>query len=358
MSRACPPLPAEDLAHVIAHTHAHWEVLRGKRLFITGGTGFFGVWLLETFSYANAALDLGAEAVVLTRDPAAFLRKAPHLARRADLHLIAGDVRDFSFPPGVFSHIIHAATAASAQLNAERPDEMLDVIVGGTRRVLAFAEQAGVEGLLFTSSGAVYGPQPQNIPNIPEDYIGAPDPLLASTAYGQGKRIAEHLCAVYAHRHGYAFKLARCFAFVGPHLPLDAHFAAGNFLRDALSGGPIRVGGDGTPCRSYLYAADLAIWLWTILLAGASHRAYNVGSPEAVSIRDLAQAIATAANRDQTVIISSHPVAGTAVTRYVPSTERTHSELNLRVEITLESALRRTLAWHRLTDETPPSGHL
>ncbi|HSI08248.1 MAG TPA: NAD(P)-dependent oxidoreductase [Rariglobus sp.] len=351
MSRACPPLPAEDLAHVLTHTGAHWEALRGKRLFITGGTGFFGMWLLETFAHANTALGLGAEAVVLTRDPAAFARKAPHFSGRADLTFIAGDVRDFAFPSGVFSHIIHAATAASARLNDERPDEMLDVIVGGTRRVLAFAEQAGVESLLLTSSGAVYGPQPPDLANIPEDYSGAPDPLVAATAYGQGKRLAEHLCAVHASRHGYAFKLARCFAFVGPHLPLDAHFAVGNFIRDALSGGPIRVGGDGTPYRSYLYAADLAVWLWTILFAGTTHRAYNVGSPEAVSIRDLAQTVLSTANLDQPVLISRPPVPGLAALRYVPSTERVRVELNLHNTITLESALRRTLDWHRIAKE-------
>jgi dTDP-glucose 4,6-dehydratase len=340
------PLPPEDLAHVLAHTRDHWQPLRGGRLFITGGTGFFGLWLLETFTHANDALALGAEAVVLTRDPAAFARKAPHLAARADLHFHPGDVRDFAFPSGVFTHVIHAATAASARLNDERPDEMLDVILGGTRRVLAFAEQAGVKTLLLTSSGAIYGPQPPELTHLSEDYTGAPDPLRPSTAYGQGKRLAEHLCAVHASRHGYAFKLARCFAFVGPHLPLDTHFAAGNFIRDAISGGPIRINGDGTPFRSYLYAADLALWLWTILFAGATHRAYNVGSPAPVSIAALADLLTTAANLTISPITSRQPIPGAVVERYIPATNRATAELHLPPIIPLEKALERTLTWH------------
>jgi len=345
MPRALPPLPSEDLAHVLAHTGPDWEKLRGRRLFLTGGTGFFGHWLLETFAHANTTLGLGAEAVVLTRDPAAFLRRAPHLADRADLAFVAGDVRDFAFPPGRFSHVIHAATPASAQLNADNPAEMLAIIVDGTRRVLAFAEQAGVESLLLTSSGAIYGPQPPELTHIPEDYAGAPDPLLPGSAYGEGKRLAEHLCAVHATRHGYAFKTARCFAFVGPHLPLEAHFAIGNFLRDALAGRPIRVGGDGTPYRSYLYAADLAVWLWTILFAAPTHRAYNVGSDEAVSIADLAQMIAASRTPSLPVEIARPAPPGAPPARYVPAVERARRELALSVRIPLAESLARTLGW-------------
>ena len=242
------PLSA-DLDHILAHTRDTWEALRGRRLFITGGTGFFGCWLLESFLWANDHLDLGAAAVVLSRNPA-----AGHPA----ITLHQGDVRDFDFPPGEFARVIHAANDPSTSLAQRSPLAVLDTIVEGTRHTLEFARHCGAPDLLFTSSGAVYGKQPPCLSHVAEDYTGAPDPTSPASLYGEGKRLAELLCVLYNAQHGIRSKIARCFAFIGPYLPLDANFAAGNFIRDALAGGPIHIRGDGTPYRSYLYAANRA----------------------------------------------------------------------------------------------------
>ena len=344
---------ADDLDHVLDRTRGLWEELRGGRLFITGGTGFFGCWLLESFAWANDALGLGAEAVVLTRNAAAFGRKAPHLAGRADLRLQSGDVRDFAFPAGPFTHVIHAATDASVSLNTDAPLTMFDTIVQGTRRTLDFARQCGLgvtPKVLLTSSGAVYGRQPPDLSHTPEEYGGAPDALDPHSAYAQGKRVAEYLAGVYHRQHGLPVKIARGFAFVGPYLPLDVHFAAGNFLHDGLRGGPVRVGGDGTPYRSYLYAADLAVWLWTLLFRAAPCRPYNVGGEEAVSIAELAYCIA--AHFGVGVQIAKDATPGRPAERYVPDARRAREELGLRTWISLPDAVARTARWHQGGDAT------
>jgi dTDP-glucose 4,6-dehydratase len=341
---------AEDLNHILNHTSHLWKEVQGQNIFITGGTGFFGCWLLESFVYANDRLNLGAKAVVLSRSPEAFAMRAPHLANHPSVSMLKADVRTFKFPAGDFPFVIHAGTEPSTKLNQENPLLMFDTIVEGTRRTLEFARTHRTVNFLLTSSGAVYGKQPYQMTHIPEDYPGAPDPLDPHSAYGEGKRAAEMLCRLYAHRFGLESKVARCFAFVGPYLPLDAHFAIGNFIRDACRGGPVRVNGDGTPCRSYLYAADLAIWLWTILFKGQSCRPYNTGSDRSINVADLAGLVCQVVNPGIEVTIAQRADPACPPQRYVPSIERARGELTLENWVSLEQAIEQTVRWLRKSE--------
>lgn len=336
------PLPLEDLEHVLLHT-SHWESLRGGRLFVTGATGFFGMWLLETFAFANERLNLDAQLVGLTRDPEAFRAKAPHLAANPAITLHQGDVRHFDFPSGNFSHVIHAGTTSSAPVP---PREMLETIIQGTTRTLEFAVASGVKRFLFVSSGAVYGKQPQDMTHIPETYMGAPDTMDPASAYGEGKRVGELLCSIFSRDHGIETMVARCFAFVGPHLPLDARFAVGNFIRDALDGSNIKINGDGTPMRSYLYASDLSVWLWTILFCGTSDRTYNVGSPVGITISELANNVVHFVGKGVGILVTKNNAAFQTPVRYVPSTKKVKTELGLFPRVTLLNAILRTVNWH------------
>ena len=345
MPTHCNPIKV-DLDHILTHTEGLWEEMRGKRIFITGGTGFFGCWLLESFVWANDNLGLDASALVLTRDYAMFQKKAPHLGANPAIQFHIGDVRNFAFPNDEFSYIVHAATESSASLNEQNPLLMFDTIVEGTRHVLEFAHHCSAEKLLLASSGAVYGKQPPEISHLLEDYIGAPDIIDPQSAYAEGKRTAELLSTIYARQYGFEIKIARGFAFVGPYLPLDMHYAIGNFIRDGLNGGPIIVNGNGMPYRSYLYAADLAIWLWTILFKGGSCRPYNVGSEEEISISELAHTVARFGRRPIEVKIVEIPDLSRPAERYVPSTKRAREECGIRQIIDLSEGIRRTLQYN------------
>lgn len=339
------PLEA-DLDHILTHMDGWWEELRGKRIFITGGTGFFGCWLLESFVWANDKLGLGATAVVLTRNPETFRKKSPHLATRSDIRFLVGDICSFEFPEGEFSHIVHGATETSIHSNHPDRLSMFDKNVQGARRVLEFARLSGAQRFLLTSSGAAYGKQPPEMTHIPEDYRGAPETVDLGSSYGQGKRVSEFLCAAYAQKYGLEILIARCFAFAGPYLPMNANYAIANFIRDALQGGPIYIQGDGTPYRSYLYAADLVIWLWTILFKGKTCRPYNVGSDVDLTIAQLGQEVASVLAPGTEIRIANQPEPGKPTERYVPSTQRAQSELGLCQRIGLQDTIRRTGLWY------------
>lgn len=345
-----PAIAAGDLNYILEKTERLWQEIRGQRVFLTGGTGFFGSWLLESFVAANQAFNLQAQAVVLSRSPEKFRLRAPHVTQGGCVELVQGDVRDFEFPAGEFSFVIHAATESVPKGKSTQAEEMFSVGSEGTRRCLEFAESRGTKKMLLTSSGAVYGRQPDSMTHIAEDYAddcgGAPDVLRENYAYAEGKRVAEMLCAAAARRGGMECKIARCFAFVGPHLPLDAHFAIGNFIRDAMRGEAIRIQGDGTPMRSYLYAADLAVWLWTMMFAAPSGRAFNVGSNRAVSIREVAEAVVAAVHPGLEITVAQERVADAPVQRYVPSVAAAKTELKLEEGFSLEDAIRRTAAWY------------
>lgn len=338
-------LSVEDLEHVVSAVGSRWEQLRGQRLLLTGGTGFIGKWLLATFLHANRQQGLSAQVVVLSRHPSAFLDEFPELRDCSEIVWLQGDVRDLSQEAvGECGYAIHAATDV---VTSRKPSDIFETCIVGTRRVLDVMGQGGTpKRLLLLSSGAVYGRTPPEVNRIPEGWFGAPDPLEPTSAYGEGKRASELLCSMAANEHSnLKVSIARCFAFVGPYLPLDKHFAIGNFIGAAMRGEDIQVQGDGTPLRSYLYAADLAHWLWVLLFEASSCRAYNVGGAESLSIGELAHRVNSVLEGAGEVRIAETPRAGVSAQAYLPSVDRIATELGLTQSVHLNDAILRTARW-------------
>ncbi|OQW92081.1 MAG: hypothetical protein BWK78_02760 [Thiotrichaceae bacterium IS1] len=336
----------ENIPSGLTRTITLWEKLRGENLFITGGTGLFGHWFLENLVEANQFGNLDIRATVLTRNPIAFQQKAPELLLNTGIQLHSGDITNFEFPKGEYSQILHLATTSAIEsFQGEEQLRKFHTLVNGTERVLQFAGYCGVKKVLFTSSGVAYGILPEGMQLISEDYCGAPDTTQPNSALGQAKRTAEYLCAYYADKYDFDYTIARCFSFVGPRLPLNLHYAIGNFIRDALWADAITVKGDGTPVRSFLYMADLVVWLLTLLVKGQSSRIYNVGSDQPITIRDLAYLIREILCQDKPVQIlgdTTHNIGHFARNWYVPNIHRARTELQLEVWTSLDEAIRKT----------------
>lgn len=310
-------------------TNVNGESMRPQRkIFLTGGTGFFGKSILSMVSRGFLP---DTQFVILSRNPSRFLAEYPEFSRLNNVRYVAGDVRNFAFPEGHFDEVIHAATPAVTTLP---PGEMRSIILDGMTRVIEFTRKCGAEKMLFTSSGAVYGHQPPTCTNMGEDFPCAP-----VTEYGIAKLEAENRCL----QSGIHPLIARCFSFVGPYLNLDIHFAIGNFIRNALNGGPIVIQGDGTPYRSYLYADDLVEWLFAILERGEFDRPYHVGSPDGISIKDLAGKVASHFAPEPEIKILGTPQTGAPISRYVPDVSRAMRELHLKKTVSLDQAIQKTI---------------
>jgi len=312
-----------------------------SRILLTGGTGFFGRALLRHL--LSCGIDTNTSLWVLSRNPKQFQTAHPDLAVSNRIRYVQADIQARESLPWnqSFTHILHAATDSTFGPRLT-PLQRFNQIVEGTTNILDLTVATGARRFLLTSSGGIYGPQPTDLEEIPEDWPGSPPLDQASTAYSQGKRAAEHLCALYRSEYGLETVVARCFAFVGPDLPLDAHFAIGNFIHDAISSNAITVAGDGTPLRTYLDQSDLARWLWTLLIEGIDGEAYNIGSEREITIGDLAHLVRDLIAPTKRVRILSEPQHSGLRSRYVPSTNKVQTLHSLRAKISLEQAIIRT----------------
>ena len=294
-----------------------------NKIFLTGGTGFFGKSILSMLKRGFAP-DLNF--TILSRDPEKFLADNPEFNGLPSVDFISGDVRDFPFPEESFDCILHAA----APVGVFPPGMERDIIIRGTSRILEFARRCQAKRLLFTSSGVVYGPQPPDLERIPEDFSCHPE-----NEYGIAKYEAEQMCL----ESGIDCVIARCFAFTGPYLNRNIHFAIGNFIRDCLAGNDIVIKGDGTPYRSYLYADDLVRWLFKAMSEGKPGRVYNIGSDRAVSILELAQTVRKVLHSQNEIVVCQKPVPDAKPARYVPDISLIQSELQVKIETGLEDAI-------------------
>lgn len=340
-----PMIVRQDIETIVRVVGSDLNRLQGKQLLITGGTGFVGTWLLETIGWLNDRWEHPCIVYVPTRNLQAFAIKAPHLATRSDIFFLQGDISSFEYPDHACDFIIHAAAPAEPQIVNRNPLDVAETIVNGTRRVLELAFRKQVESCLYISSGAVYGSQPSNLERVSEDYLGAPDITNPRSTYGEAKRYGEVLCALYFQERTVPVRIARPFTFVGCYQNLDSGFAVTDFIKNSQYGLPLEIQGDGTTVRSYCYGADLTIALLKILLGGSAGRAYNVGSEDGISIRELAQRIITITGAPVEIKVMLPTQAGCSPTRYVPDISRLRTELDYEPQYSLDESLKRTINW-------------
>jgi nucleoside-diphosphate-sugar epimerase len=349
MTRSAVELVEGDCVSVLTpDVVARLEPLRGEHVLITGGTGFVGTWLAEILTQLNDRHGFATRVTLTGCRPKPFRTRVAHLASRPDITIVEQDIRDTVELPEDTTWVIHAAGSPDSRLHASDPVRTLQTFVHGTDALLrAAARVEPLRKIVFLSSGLVYGPQPLDLERLSERVRGACDFGTVESAYIDGKRAAETLCAAYRSEHRLPTVVARPFAFIGPYQALSAPWAVNNFLQDGLHGGPIRILGNGDTTRSYMYPSDMAVWLLTLALHGRPGAEYNVGSERGVTLRELASAIAKECGRTVDVVEGGPGRRPTPASRFVPDTRVARNDLALAETVDLERAIARTIAWHR-----------
>jgi dTDP-glucose 4,6-dehydratase len=327
------------------------DALRQGTLVITGGSGFVGLWLATLCAHLNDKHNFGIELVLTARRSARVEETAPHLAGRRDIRFVTADIRQFIDVPQTAGWIVHATGTPDARAHASNPMETMDIISAGTYRVMRAAEQCvNLRMLVNLSSAAVYGSQPSDLPAIPENFIGRVGPASMPSAYAEAKRYGEAMCASARSQSRTPVVIARPFTFIGPFQALDAPWAINNFLHAALKQQSLKIQGNGNTRRSFLYGSDAAFLLLRILTAGINGGVYNVGHPDAITLRDLADLVVKRSGL--ALDIKTNTAGGKASTAHlVPDMSLVTQSFAFQPAFSIADAVGRTLAWHRARAE-------
>ena len=322
--------------------------LKGRHLLITGGTGFIGTWLAELLTFLNDTHKFNIHLTLLSPNALDFSAKAPHLAMRKDITLVAKDVRNILEMPQETSYVIHAAATPDSRQHSSDPLKTMEVISRGTEATLAAASRlSDLKKIVNVSSGLIYGSQPIDLERLPEDFHGGPDCDSITAEYPEAKRYAETICAAYRNQYKLPIVTVRPFAFIGPYQLLDKPWAINNFIRDSILGGPVRILGDERTVRSYMYASDMAFWMLRILVDGKNGLAYNLGSPCGITLRQLAQKITSNFPIPPEIESGSETNDKAKISKFVPDISRAEETLKLCLSVDIDEAIRRTITWHK-----------
>jgi len=303
-----------------------------QTILITGGAGFIGSHLAEFF------LDEGHRVVVLDNLLTGSLSNIARFANR-DYLFIEHDVTNYIVIDEPVDQILHFASPASPIDYLKYPIETLKVGALGTHKALGLAYAKGAR-LILASTSEVYG-DPQVNPQ-PETYWGHVNPIGPRGVYDEAKRFAEAMTMAYHRTHGVDTRIARIFNTYGPRMRIDDGRAVPNFMLQALTGKPLTIYGDGLQTRSFCYVDDTVRGL-VGLLRSDEHQPVNVGNPNEITIREIAERVIEITGSNSELIFEDLPVDDPKVRR--PDTQRAQETFDWQPQVDLAEGLELTLPW-------------
>jgi nucleoside-diphosphate-sugar epimerase len=328
-------LPKGDLAEITHSSKEVLSVLEGAKIVILGGTGFVGKWLVSALNFAKESLNLEYDLYVVTRSRTRAQRELGISNIKFIEHDLASSI--LTLPNADF--YIHGATPSVPSTGSKDLVGVANSTLNGSLSIFnAALKSKNTKSILYLSSGAVYGKQTSVKTLQPEGPAKLPNPTLSF--YGHTKLIGESICAQINLETGIPISTPRLFAFFGPHISLNDHFAIGNFLRDAREGKSIRILGNPKTIRSYLYPTDLISNLLK-LIVHPQHKPINIGSSIPLTLLEVAKQISKMFGRLPIEIL------GTTLEKsnYVPETVWMQKEQGVRPSVPFEEGMLRWNTW-------------
>lgn len=322
------------------------EGLASKRIAVTGGTGFMGSWIAQMIAVLNDEYGLNISLDLYARNTGGWSKKYPHLSNRKEIHLQSQDVRSpFEFKKGT-NFIIHAAGIPDNRVHASDPWRVHQTTVLGTINALDAANQlTNLEHFLNLSSCLVNGWPNRSEALAEHDCFPIPSGKLHQV-YVDSKRSAESLAAIYRSQFRLPISTMRPFTFIGPYQELDRPWAINSFLNDAITGRDIRIHGDGSARRSYLYGSDAAFWILAALVRGQSGGILNLGSTKPIAHTDLVAMICEKTTLKPKLSFNTAPPSVMRTDDLFPSTELSMKTLRVQETCSVEQALDKTWRWN------------
>ena len=348
MSPESARIVREDCMRVWQESGMDLEPLAGSCLLVTGGSGFMGSWIAEMVCMLNEKRGLNAKVYIFARDKERFERNIGHLSGGPGVEFIRCDVRNIVDIPKNVHYVIHAAGTPDSRTHTTNPIETMVTIAEGTSAVLRAADRVSdLRMLVNVSSSSIYGAQPATMPKIPESYCGPVACWQTGSAYAEAKRYGEALVTAARSEARMPVVTVRPFTFIGAYQPLDAPWAANNFINDAMSKRPIRILGDGQTVRGTMYGADMALWILTVAVRAGTGEVYNIGSDDGITLEKMAGKVASKFQPAPEVVLNASLTGNVPNSVLVPDTSAARSTLGLRVVTDIDLALQRTIMWYR-----------
>jgi dTDP-glucose 4,6-dehydratase len=308
------------------------------RVLVTGGAGFVGS------HFCDRLLAEGHAVIVMDNLITGNPQNLAHLAGHSGFNFVRYDVSHFIFVPGAVQAVVHLASPASPNPASpygypQLPIQTLKAGALGTHNALGVA-RAHQARFLLASTSEIYG-NPESHPQA-ESYWGRVDPIGPRSVYDEAKRFAEAITMAYHRTHGIDTRIARIFNTYGPRMRRDDGRAVPNFITQALAGLPLTVYGDGSQTRSFCYVDDLIEGLYRLLLSDV-HEPVNLGNPDEITIRTLAEDTNRIAGNPAGIVFHPERRDASDPDRRQPEISRALRELGWSPTIDLETGLARTI---------------